>query len=125
MGSRRAGKIRSTERFAVRRRVRSGGMGVVYEAYDLERDMRVAIKTIRDTDASTLYRFKKVFRSLTDISHPNLVKIHELVRSDDQCFYTMEFVDGVDFLRYVCPAETPSPDNPLSPPPTRWSRGGR
>jgi hypothetical protein len=89
-------------------------MGVVYEAYDLERDMRVAIKTILDAEASTLYRFKKEFRALTDVSHPNLVKIHELVLSDEQCFYTMEFVDGVDFLRYVCPAQTPSPDNPLS-----------
>src|SRR5262249_14906421 len=114
MESRRAGEFRGTERFAVRRRVGSGGMGVVYEAYDLERDMRVAIKTIRDSDASTLYRFKKEFRSLTDVSHPNLVKIHELVLSDEQCFYTMEFVDGVDFLRYVCPAVTPSRENPLS-----------
>jgi hypothetical protein len=89
-------------------------MGVVYEAYDLERDMRVAIKTILDADASTLYRFKKEFRSLTDITHPNLVKIHELVLTEDQCFYTMEFVDGVDFLRYVCPEAPPSLDNPLS-----------
>ena len=114
MGSRRAGEFRGTDRFVVRRRVGSGGMGVVYEAYDLERDMRVAIKTILDAEASTLYRFKKEFRALTDVSHPNLVKIHELVLSDEQCFYTMEFVDGVDFLRYVCPAQTPSPDNPLS-----------
>lgn len=114
MGSRRTGEFRGTERFAVRRRVGSGGMGIVYEAYDLERDMRVAIKTILDVDASTLYRFKKEFRSLTDVVHPNLVRIHELVLTDDQCFYTMEFIDGVDFLRYVCPAVAPSPDNPLS-----------
>src|SRR5262249_53537862 len=114
MGSRRAGEFRGPQRFVVRRRVGSGGMGVVYEAYDVERDMRVAIKTIRDAEASTLYRFKKEFRSLTDISHPNLVKIHELVLSDELCFYTMEFVDGVDFLRYVCPEQPPSPDNPLS-----------
>src|SRR5262249_27313833 len=114
MGSRRVVEFHVTDRFAIRRRVGSGGMGVVYEAYDLERDMRVAIKTIHDADASTLYRFKKEFRSLTDITHPNLVKIHELVLTEDQCFYTMEFVDGVDFLRYVCPEAPPSPDNPLS-----------
>ncbi len=97
MGSRRAGEFRGTDRFVVRRRVGAGGMGVVYEAYDLERDMRVAIKTIIDADASTLYRFKKEFRSLTDVTHPNLVKIHELVLSDDQCFYTMEFVERGGF----------------------------
>ena len=89
-------------------------MGVVYEAYDLERDMRVAIKTILNADASTIYRFKKEFRSLTDVAHPNLVKIHELVLSDDHCFYTMEFVDGVDFLQFVCPTDPLSPDDPLS-----------
>src|SRR5262249_5562648 len=85
-----------------------------YAAYDTERATRVAIKTIIDAEPSTLYRFKKEFRTLTDVSHPNLVRIHELVLSDEQCFYTMEFVDGVDFLRYVCPAVPPSPDNPLS-----------
>ena len=114
MGSRGSGEFRGTDRFAVRRRVGSGGMGVVYEAYDLERDMRVAIKTILDADASTIYRFKKEFRSLTDVAHPNLVKIHELVLSDDHCFYTMEFVDGVDFLQFVCPTDPLSPDDPLS-----------
>ena len=108
------GEFRGTDRFVVRRRVGSGGMGVVYEAYDLERDMRVAIKTILDADASTIYRFKKEFRSLTDVAHPNLVKIHELVLSDDHCFYSMEFVDGVDFLRFVCPTDPLSPDDPLS-----------
>ncbi len=114
MKSRRTGEFRGTDRFAVRRRVGSGGMGVVYEAYDLEHDMRVAIKTILNADATALYRFKKEFRSLTDVSHPNLVKIHELVLSDEQCFYTMEFVDGVDFHRFVCPADPPSSDDPLS-----------
>ena len=89
-------------------------MGIVYEAYDLERDTRIAIKTILDVDASTLYRFKKEFRSITDINHPNLVKIHELVMTDEYCFYTMEFIDGVDFIRYVCPEVAPSPENPLS-----------
>ena len=105
MGSRRAGEFRGTDRFVVRRRVGSGAWGSSTRRTTSSATCGVAIKTILDAEASTLYRFKKEFRALTDVSHPNLVKIHELVLSDEQCFYTMEFVDRVDFLRYVCPAQ--------------------
>jgi eukaryotic-like serine/threonine-protein kinase len=114
MESRNGDDFSGNDRFDVRRRVGAGGMGAVYEAYDRDRDMRVAIKTILNVDASLLYRFKKEFRSLSDVSHPNLVKLYELILLDNQCFYTMEFVDGVDFIRFVCPANALSPEDPLS-----------
>jgi hypothetical protein len=87
------------ERYALVREVGSGGMGVVYEAMDGER--RVAIKTLRHVDAEAIYRLKAEFRSLQDISHPNLIQLRELVESGGRWFLTMEFVDGVDFLGYV------------------------
>jgi serine/threonine protein kinase len=52
MESREVDDFNGNERFDVRRRVGAGGMGAVYEAYDRERDMRVAIKTILNVDAS-------------------------------------------------------------------------
>lgn len=88
-------------RFQVRRRLGSGGFGTVYEAYDHEQKNFVALKVLRRATAAFLYRFKREFRTLVDIRHPNLVELYELFSADDSWFFTMELVHGVDFLSYV------------------------
>ena len=57
--SRDTEKPSGTERFDIQRRLGVGGMGIVYEAYDRERQSVVALKTLRRLEASTLYHFKK------------------------------------------------------------------
>jgi tetratricopeptide (TPR) repeat protein len=88
-----------TDRFVVRDKLGAGGMGEVYRAFDRESNREVALKLLRD--AKHVYRFKREFRALADIVHPNLVRLHELVSSGDQWFFTMELVDGPDFVRWV------------------------
>ncbi len=89
------------ERYELRRELGRGGMGVVYEAFDRVRGTRVALKTMRRLDALALYRFKAEFRALADVSHRNLASLYELEAEGGVTFFTMEYVEGVDFLRYV------------------------
>jgi hypothetical protein len=90
-----------TQRFRILRQLGSGGMGVVYEALDTERNERVALKTLRQLDADALFRLKNEFHALLDLHHPNLVSLGELVSEERQWFFTMELVLGTDLRTYV------------------------
>jgi predicted ATPase/serine/threonine protein kinase len=90
-------------RFDVVRQLGSGGMGVVYEAYDHEIDSVVALKMLQTVDGDGIFQFKKEFRALADIQHPNLVRFGELLSDGGQWFFTMELVHGANFLQYVRP----------------------
>jgi len=102
LGSFRAGiEFSGTDRFTVRRQLGAGGMGVVYEAYDQGRNEIVALKTLLRARAADIYRLKREFRTLIDIAHPNLVSLYELIVDGANCFFTMELVQGVNFVEYV------------------------
>src|SRR5687767_1899066 len=90
-----------SERFEIRRRIGAGAMGIVYEAFDRERGMPVALKTMRTPTPGSLARLKQELRALADIAHPNLVSLHELHAHGDTWFFTMELLDGVDLVTYV------------------------
>jgi serine/threonine protein kinase len=89
------------DRFQTIRRLGVGGMGVVYEVLDRQRNTHVALKTLLKVDAAGIYRFKREFRALADITHRNLISLYELMSTDRRWFFTMELLDGEDFVRYV------------------------
>jgi len=93
--------LANSERFQIIRELGSGGMGIVYEAIDRERDVRLAVKSLKHMDAASAYRFKQEFRVLTELSHPNIVTMYELLSDEDQLFFTMELIEGEGLLRYL------------------------
>lgn len=73
-------------------------MGTVYEAVDIEHGTPVALKTLSELEPDALLRFKQEFRQAADLSHPNLVSLYELSCDEGLWFFTMERVDGADFV---------------------------
>ncbi|XXX78617.1 protein kinase [Sorangium sp. So ce134] len=106
------GPLSSTARFTIGRRLGEGAFGVVYEAHDRERGARVALKSLHRLDPIALYRFKREFRALSEVVHPNLVALHELFSEDDRWFFTMDLIEGTDFLSAVRGPSAPSAPAP-------------
>ena len=90
-------------RFEVRGTLGEGGAGVVYRAFDHSLQREVALKLLRRASGRDLFRFKREFRALADIAHPNLVTLHELHAAGGDWYFTMELVEGVSFIDWVRP----------------------
>ena len=89
--------------FQIIRKIGQGGMGAVFEAEHVQRGTRVALKTLPEVSAQTLYLFKREFRTLAKISHRNLVGLHRLESDGESWFFTMDLIHGTDFRSYVRP----------------------
>jgi len=79
-----------------------GGMGAVYQAYDAELNVAVALKVIR-TDAKRRSasseaekRFKQELLLARQVTHKNVVRIHDLGEMDAVKYITMPYVHGDD-----------------------------
>ena len=81
-------------RYEVLQHVGAGGMGVVYQARDTERGHIVALKTLHRMEPGALLRLKNEFRYIANVSHHNLVSLHELHSEQGQWFFTMEYIEG-------------------------------
>ncbi len=94
-------------RFEIVKRLGGGAMGLVYEVIDPRTQGHLALKTIRSSNPRALGLFKREFRSLARVTHPNLVALYELGRDGSTFFFTMELIRGVTLLRYLWGLDSP------------------
>lgn len=91
-------------RYHVESLLGSGGMGKVYKARDRELDRTVAIKVLRPdlmTDPMAMQRFKHELLLASSISHPNILRIHDLGEYNGVKFISMAYVDGGDLTQLL------------------------
>jgi serine/threonine protein kinase/Flp pilus assembly protein TadD len=100
-----AGPLEPGEPFGTRYRILrvlgAGGMGVVYQAWDEELGVAVALKVIRpevmadpETARDIERRFKRELLLARQVTHRNVVRIHDLGEVNGVKYITMPFIEG-------------------------------
>lgn len=84
-------------RYELRKKLGEGGMGAVYLAYDRELEVDIALKLLHAktlSDKKTLERFKREVRLARQITHRNIARTYDWGMLEDNCYITMEYVEG-------------------------------
>ena len=89
-------------RLEVQSRIGSGGMGVVYRAYDPDLGRLVAVKLLRGfTERARRTLIAEEARALARLNHPNVVAVYDIVDSDRELYFVMEYVPGGTLRRWL------------------------
>jgi beta-lactam-binding protein with PASTA domain len=93
------------DRYEIQSRIGRGGMADVYVARDRLLERRVALKVLFPefaTDPSFVERFRREAQAAANLTHPNVVAVHDWGQQAGTYFIVMEYVDGhslADLLR--------------------------
>ena len=96
-------------RFSIEDLIGRGGRGWVYRAIDTHLNRPVAVKFLRPTGAgseSTVESFLNEAQAISALNYPNIVTVHEVIRSESSTAIVMELVEGTSFRHLT---ERPAP----------------
>lgn len=102
---------RLSGRYEILAEIGHGGMGRVYRALDHDLGEEVAIKTVLTASEGGSGEEQRLLREIQicrRITHPNVVRVHDLGRFDRGLFVTMEYLDGTP-LDKIIERESPLP----------------
>ncbi|MFO0637238.1 MAG: tetratricopeptide repeat protein [Nannocystaceae bacterium] len=89
-------------RYVLIAKLGSGGMGVVYSAYDPQLDRKVAVKLLLPgLRSSEQARLLREARAMARLSHPNVVAVHDAGEHDGRVYVAMDFVKGETLRAWV------------------------
>ena len=107
--------IYSDSRYRVERLLGAGGMGAVYEAWDQELGLAVALKVIRPDIIGSPgiahdfgQRFKQELLMARSVTHRNVTRIHDLGDVGGVKYITMQFIEGATLAESLSRARSPS-----------------
>ncbi len=86
-----------SDRYVVQAIVGTGGMAVVYRAFDKKKNRIVAIKVLRpeyESDEEFVRRFSREAEAASKVSHENIVNLLDVGTDGDMRYIVMEYVDG-------------------------------
>ena len=85
------------DRYEIIKSIGEGGMANVYLAHDSILDRKVAIKVLRgdlENNEKFIRRFQREAKSVSDLSHPNIVEVYDVGEEEGQHYIVMEYIDG-------------------------------
>jgi serine/threonine protein kinase len=91
-------------RYQIQRSLGTGGMSVVYLARDLMLERPVAIKVLRQdfsTDTGFRDRFRQEAKAAANLSHPNIVTVHDFGFDTGRLYIVMEYIPGTDLKTII------------------------
>jgi serine/threonine protein kinase len=91
-------------RYTIQRELGQGGMAIVYLAEDTRLNAQVALKVLRPEFASNGHihkRFASEAKSMFRMSHPNIIKVNDLIDDEETVAIVMEYVEGDTLKDYI------------------------
>lgn len=92
------------DRYRLDEKLGEGGMAIVFQATDLMLERTIAIKILKkDFSSSKAFqqRFKEEARAAANLSHPNIVTVHDFGFDRQRLFIVMEHVPGTDLKELI------------------------